>query len=409
MIEAAVLGAVSDGGHVLAEATSNQVDQTGGYTGMRPTDFRDLVLGIADRCGLAADRVLFGGDHLGPNRWRGQEPEVAMARAEELVVAFVAAGFTKLHLDCSFRCREDTDPLTDEVVSRRAARLVEVAERASTERGDSSALRYVIGTEVPTPGGASEQIDQLMPTSALEARATLAAHREALAEHGLMHVWPRILALVVQPGVEFDQMHGVRYRPELTGELQRVLDDEPHMVFEAHSTDYQTDACLTALVHDRWAILKVGPALTFALREAMMALETIERELIDDGDRSRLSEILEARMLAEPDQWRSHHRGGSREQRLGRRFGYSDRLRYYWPDPEVSVAARRLLDNLIAVEVPLPLLSQYLPFQYTRVCEGVVAAHPRALVIDHVGDVLRQYQRAVAPRDAGEGTPPGGS
>ena len=52
------------------------------------------------------------------------------------------------------------------------------------------------------------------------------------------------------------------------------------MVFEAHSTDYQTAGALRALVEDRWAILKVGPALTFALREALFALSAIEEELI---------------------------------------------------------------------------------------------------------------------------------
>src|SRR3954449_11289773 len=82
VVQAAIAQAASDGGHVLIEATSNQVDQFGGYTGMRPTDFRDLVLGIADDEGFPRDRVILGGDHLGPNRWQGQPADAAMANAD---------------------------------------------------------------------------------------------------------------------------------------------------------------------------------------------------------------------------------------------------------------------------------------------------------------------------------------
>ncbi len=58
---------VIDGAPALIEATCNQVNQEGGYTGMTPAAFRDFVFAIADRVGFARDRVLLGGDHLGPN------------------------------------------------------------------------------------------------------------------------------------------------------------------------------------------------------------------------------------------------------------------------------------------------------------------------------------------------------
>src|SRR5882757_3373915 len=72
VVEAAIAQAAADGGYVLIEATSNQVDQFGGYTGLRPAEFRDLVLGVADQNGFARERVVLGGDHLGPNRWQRQ-------------------------------------------------------------------------------------------------------------------------------------------------------------------------------------------------------------------------------------------------------------------------------------------------------------------------------------------------
>ena len=70
---------------LLIEATSNQVNQFGGYTGMTPPDFISFVRGIAARSGVDAGRVLFGGDHLGPQAWRDQPATrsraLAMARA----------------------------------------------------------------------------------------------------------------------------------------------------------------------------------------------------------------------------------------------------------------------------------------------------------------------------------------
>ena len=393
VIRAAVEHAQETGRTVLIEATSNQVDQFGGYTGMRPSDFRDLVHTIAAAASLPRERVILGGDHLGPNRWRALASQDAMAQADELVRAYVEAGFTKIHLDCSFSCAGDPSPLTDDLVAGRSARLIAVAERAAGRDG-SAGLDYVIGTEVPVPGGAHETLDALSPTSAQGARDTLQAHRAAFAEVGVDGVWPRVAALVVQPGVEFDHQQVIGYLPQEARELSAVLDDEPGMVFEAHSTDYQTEAALSELVRDHWAILKVGPQLTFALREALFGLAAIEDELVPDGQRSQLKEVLEQRMLAEPTQWNRYYTGTEVEQRLHRRYSYSDRSRYYWPDPAVREAQERLLGNLSAVSMPLPLISQHLPNQYQRVRDGLLNAQPEPLVLDHVKDVLRTYAGA---------------
>jgi len=393
VLQAAVEHAAESGGTVLIEATSNQVDQTGGYTGLRPADFRDLVLDMADAASLPRERVILGGDHLGPNRWRSLPPAEAMSHADELVRAYVRAGFTKIHLDCSFSCEGDPTPLTDELVAERSARLIAVAEEAAGPDG-SGLLDYVIGTEVPVPGGAHHTIDALSPTAPEAARDTMQAHRDAFDRAGVAAVWPRVAALVVQPGVEFDHQQVFAYQPEPARELSAVLDDEPAMVFEAHSTDYQSEQALHALVRDHWAILKVGPQLTFALREALFGLAAIEDELVPEPERSNLVEVIEQRMLAEPGQWKGYYTGTELEQRVNRRYSYSDRLRYYWPDPAINAAQDQLLANLSAVRIPLPLISQHLSAQYERVRDGELPATPHALALDHVKDVLRTYARA---------------
>jgi D-tagatose-1,6-bisphosphate aldolase subunit GatZ/KbaZ len=65
----------------------------------------------------------------------------------------------------------------------------------------------------------------LTPTSAEAARATLAAHREAFSSAGVGEAFDRVVALVVQPGVEFDARHVVDYDRERTAWLRQVVDD----------------------------------------------------------------------------------------------------------------------------------------------------------------------------------------
>ena len=393
VVEAAIAQAAADGSYVLIEATSNQVDQFGGYTGLRPAEFRDLVLGLADQSGFPRERVVLGGDHLGPNRWQRESASAAMAKADVLIAAYVEAGYRKIHLDCSMSCADDPAVLDDEVVAGRAARLMRVAEDAAQRAGIEGPM-YVIGTEVPVPGGAHETLDKLTPTPADRARKTIAAHRTAFEEAALQHVWPRVMALVVQPGVEFDHLHVIDYQRSATVELRRVLDGEEHLVFEAHSTDYQRPAQLRELVEDHWAVLKVGPALTFAMREALFALTFIENELIPRPSRSNLVEVIERRMLANPDYWQGYYEGDTIAQRTARRYSYSDRLRYYWADDEVDAARRSLLSNLDRTGIPLPLISQFLPYQYDRIRAGELEPVAQSLVIDRIRDAMRPYSRA---------------
>ncbi len=396
VLTAAVLQAREDSTALLVEATSNQVDQDGGYTGMRPADFRELVHSIAGRHGLPRDRVVLGGDHLGPNVWRAQGARSAMTRAEVLVAEYVEAGFTKLHLDCSMPCADDPEPPGDALVAARAARLAAAAERAAGPRRGS--VGYVIGTEVPVPGGAHETIEGLRPTTATAASATIEAHRDAFVDAGLQDAWGRVLAVVVQPGVEFDHRRVVDYDPSSVRDLRGVVEEHDGLVFEAHSTDYQTVERLRDLVEDHWAVLKVGPGLTFALREALFALAAIENELVAPALCSLLIEVVDQVMLAEPRWWAGYYEGGPEEQRLSRRYSYSDRMRYYWPDPRIAAAQRVMFDNLRSVDLPLPLLSAYLPRQYDRIRRGELEAEPEAIAVDHVRDVLRDYAFACRPR-----------
>jgi D-tagatose-1,6-bisphosphate aldolase subunit GatZ/KbaZ len=172
---------------------------------------------------------------------------------------------------------------------------------------------------------------------------------------------------------------------------------QDHLVYEAHSTDYQTESALAALVEDGFAILKVGPGLTFAFREAVFALAAIEQELL--GRRrgvtlSRIRDVLEQVMLAHPGSWQRYYHGDDEQKRFARAFSLSDRVRYYWPRPEVESALARLLDNVGREAIPVPLLSQYLPVATDALRAAGVTVTPGRLIDRKIREVTSVYARA---------------
>ena len=388
VIEAALRQAMESGAPALIEATCNQVNHRGGYTGMAPADFRRLVDGIAHEVGFDPSRLILGGDHLGPNPWKHLAAEEAMREAAMMVDAYVGAGFKKIHLDTSMGCKGESPALPDELTAERAATLAAVSEA-----GAASKVVYVIGTEVPVPGGAvgaSHTIDVTGPDAV---KQTIEVHRQAFSRRNLQDAFSRAIAAVVQPGVEFgdDWIHV--FDETKAHDLSGALDDLSGFAFEAHSTDYQPQHALDALVKSGFAILKVGPELTFALRETLYGLDMIATELTGD-ERSNLRQSIEEAMLADPRHWQPYYRGDERELYLKRHFSLSDRLRYYWPHPTVKAALERLDRKLGDRPLPMGLVSQHLGAIAPYVLEGKIQATSRALQMGAVQAVLARYGRA---------------
>jgi D-tagatose-1,6-bisphosphate aldolase subunit GatZ/KbaZ len=407
VIEAALRLAQRTGTVALIEATSNQVNQDGGYTGMRPAAFRDRVLALATQVGLPHDRVVLGGDHLGPNAWQKLPAAAALEKAGVMVAEYVTAGFRKIHLDCSMSCADDPRALGDEVIAERNAALCEITEAAwRSVGGDPRGGHprgghppgYIIGSEVPVPGGAHETLEGLSVTTPDAAAVTIEAHRKAFARHGVDAAWSRVMGLVVQPGVEFDHHQVIDYVPSKAVALSRSIESVPGMVFEAHSTDYQTPAALEALVQDHFAILKVGPGVTFALREAFWALSDIGAEL-DLMPGESLKDTLLAEMKRDSRYWSGYYLERDRQD-FDLQFSLSDRIRYYWTAPVVERACAQLLEGLASRGIPLTLISQYMPAQYAAIREGRLKNDPRELLLDGVEQVLRHYDRACRPAAA---------
>jgi D-tagatose 6-phosphate 4-epimerase len=388
VIEAALRHGLAVDQPVLIEATCNQVNQDGGYTGMTPADFRAFVDGIAARLNFPPQHLILGGDHLGPNPWKDLPAPEAMAKAEVMIAAFAAAGFTKLHLDTSMGCLGEPVALADALTAERAARLAAAAE---LHRKGTYAPVYVIGTEVPVPGGAVEGLDHLQITKPESVAETYEIHRKAFAAAGQSDAFSRVIALVVQPGVEFGHADVVHFAPEKARALTATLNHLPGVVFEAHSTDYQTEAGLRQLVEGGFTILKVGPWLTFALREALYGLDAVADVLAGQAPQNRLMQTMEQVMQAAPTNWAKYYHGSETDLWLQRHFSYSDRIRYYWPDGAASAAVIDLRGRLAGKTILSPVLQQYLP--------GLsdLATHEGfdAILIAAVTNILARYHRSV--------------
>ncbi len=397
-----VLETILENGHktdtpVLIEATCNQVNQYGGYTGMTPAKFVEFMQDLAERVDFPAERVLLGGDHLGPEVWQNEPAASAMEKAKVLVHDYVRAGFTKIHLDASMKLADDPPgPLSPAVSAERAAVLAAVAEDVAHTTGSKSTLKYVIGSEVPIPGGLQDNEEELQVTTVPDLTETIAQTRTAFQKQRLEAAWERVIAGVVQPGVEFGSDFVIDYDPAAAAALPKFIADQK-LVFEAHSTDYQTQEALRQMVADQFAILKVGPGLTFAYREAIFALAMMENELLPSDERSNLIEVLDTVMVANPQHWENHYSGTEHAQQFARKYSLSDRVRYYWPNEQVQTALKKLIANLQSIQLPPTLISQFLPQLYDQIRAGTINPEPVSLVKAKVQAVIDDYHYATLP------------
>ncbi|MAM11989.1 MAG: tagatose-bisphosphate aldolase [Rhizobiaceae bacterium] len=382
VLKAILAHAARTGLPTVIEATCNQVNQEGGYTGMTPRAFMDWLMDMADEAGVKRDQIIFGGDHLGPNPWRKEPVEQAMAKARELVRLYVEAGFTKIHLDASMACGGEPNP-SFEQIAERAADLCVVAE---THAPDPTKLVYIIGTEVPIPGGETEEPDALDVTSVDRFTATIETHRAAWKKRGLDPAWDRIVSVVTQPGVDFGHTQVYPFVPEKARPLMDAIHSHEGLSFEAHSTDYQSTEALSQLVAQHFFFLKVGPELTFRFREAIWALAEIAGRL-PDYDGPDIRAVLARRMTENPDHWQAYYAGRPEDVEILKTFSYSDRIRYYWSDPQVAEALTAMMSTLSRKPLPQTLVSQsFMGLEF-----GKIATSPEKLVETHILRCVERY------------------
>ena len=395
VIETALDQAAATGLPIAIEATANQVNQSGGYTGLSPQQFIERVLECARKVNLPRDRLIVGMDHLGPHTWPDVSRETAWQETAELVHLCVKAGYDKLHLDTVTGHdggRQEYEDVLQAAVQ--TADLCRIAEKTALETAWPKPPLYVIGTDVPVPGGGMQPDGSPVITTPRDLEQTLTVFEKTFRSKGLDAAWRRTTAIVVQPGVDFGDYQVAAYCHEKATELAECRALLPHwMTFEVHAADYQPRQSLRELINDGFNLLKIGPCLTFSLRQTMYALAHIEEVLPRKKNQSNLRETMEAIMIRHPENWRRHYHGGLNELHYLRHFSYKDRIRYYWNRPSVRQAVRQLSENLQA-PVPKALIEQYLPDLTELLPEPHNEIDLERIVKHRIDQTLSPYLRA---------------
>jgi len=387
---------------LLIESTCNQVNQFGGYSGQTPSQFAANLNQISSKLEFPTSRLILGGDHLGPYPWRSLPAQTAMSNACQMVKDYVSAGYRKIHLDASMHCGDDdhSQPLDIRISAQRTAQLCQVSEAVSID--NKTDCLYIIGSEVPAPGGDQSGGHDLQVTRPENVSETIQIMKQEFRQHGLDSTWDKVIAVVVQPGVEYFDQSVHHYDPQKAAELSRFIEDEPGLIYEAHSTDYQTLFSLQHLVKDHFAILKVGPELTFTYREAIFALEQIELRIAKYESQlqpSNISVIIDKEMVKQPEYWEAYYSGSKDKLAFSRKYSYNDRIRYYWNKPSVQQGLQRLYSNLTTFKIPQPLISQYLSTQYQEITQGKLPDLPNNWIENKIYSVLEKYHHAISPPD----------
>ena len=371
---------------LLLEATANQVNQFGGYTGKTPLEFKQEVLDQARQIGFDEDRLIFGGDHLGPLVWRNSDPIEAMDRAETLVRTFTKAGYQKIHLDTSMQLGDERGEATLPVrtIAERGLRLIKACQEEL--KGNSNCV-FIIGSEVPFPGGETS-CDEMMVTHPKDALNTVAVYKEIFERSDVSEEQFNrdIIALVVQPGVEFTKDKIFPYSRENARNLMEI--DKGELVFEGHSTDYQSSEALKNMFEDGVKILKVGPELTYLFRAALERLERFEIEILPSDSWSQFSTALSKAMADNPKYWEGYYSLG---QSYDFEFSYLDRSRYYLTEPKVKAAIETLKLNVNSIDNQAVIIKFFPELSN----EDVVGNLFEKVIDLSMQAVVRKYENAV--------------
>jgi D-tagatose-1,6-bisphosphate aldolase subunit GatZ/KbaZ len=105
-------------------------------------------------------------------------------------------------------------------------------------------------------------------------------------------------------------------------------------------------------------------------------------------------DVLDRVMLKDRRHGEHHYTGDAQAMHLLRRYSYSDRVRYYWNEPQVKQAVDTLMLNLRQTAIPETMLSAFLPEQYRAVRAGTLQPDAHSMIIHGIRQVLRAYAGA---------------
>ncbi len=392
VIEIALEKAKKENMVLIVETTSNQVNQFGGYTKLTPIQFSKKIHQLVKRVGFNEENLILGADHCGPLPFKKFDQTKALSHAMDLMTLYIEAGFNKIHVDTTISCADDPikGPSIETIINR-GVNLITEMKRKFKDSSDVNFndIVFVVGSDVPPAGGSLE--DEISPTSVTDFEETMMLYKEKLDPN----VFNQIVGVVVQPKVDFEHFKLVRFEKAVVQSLVKGLEKWPKLVFEAHSTDYQCKEDLRSMVDNHFKILKVGPALTFAYKKALLGLSHIESWAVEKENQSNLITTIEDALDENPEYWNAYIKQGDINHRILRTFSYFDRSRYVYFDPRVIDAIKKLKNNINQSAIPHTLIEQYFPFVKNTDCGSLF----ETIIEYHVNCVLEDYIYATKDHD----------
>ncbi len=374
---------------IVVEASATQVNQDGGYTGISAADFSRWVSSLSAEFGVADERLVLAGAHLGPMPWSHLSPKDALDNTKNLVKDYAAAGFRKIHLDAPVASNEEQHPDV-QILATRTARLCEIAEMHAP---CPDQLIYVLSSlpSLPAPSiGSSFDVGSAPPaTSAEQLNATIAAYQEAFVRQGLRHAWDKVVSIDALPSIGFDHFSVQPLQARSAELLSAEILKHNGLSLSVSSADYQSSSDLSTLVENQFFFLKAGPELTFKMREAIFALATIAQQISGTGTPDIIA-ALDTAISKYPNDWAPYFTGDIATRKQLHHYSFSDRLRYYWNFPDVRSQLLKFMMNLDTIKLPDSLVSQH--FQTREF--GTLDMPASRLIHDSVRQSIYRFYKA---------------
>ena len=318
---------------VLIESTSNQVNQFGGYSKLKPSNFKKKVEKLAKKISFPKKNIIFGGDHLGPLPWKNLDYKIAMDRGEKLVSLYFKSKFKKLHIDTTMKLKNDK-VFNKQIIKARSEKIL-----SNLNHKYSNKLIFILGSEVP-PAGGERIIRNFNKKKIFEIKSEILLYKKIFQNLNLKNK----LYLVVDTGMSFNDTKVFKSKTNILNYLKKIS-DLMNVKYEAHSTDYQNLKELKKLAKCNFKFLKVGPELTFNYTKAILKMGKIEKRYFKNH--SDIKKVILKVLKQNKKHWIDYYNLCSMDRVLTGRF---DRLRYYWNELNLKKAKNKLLKNIDSLE-----------------------------------------------------------
>ena len=314
---------------VLIESTSNQVNQYGGYSGLKPFQFEKKIRRLAKFIKLNNKSLMIGGDHLGPLPWKDLDEATAMKNSKKLVKDCLKAKYEKIHIDTAIICRGEKK-IDRHTVIQRCDEILSVFSKK-----DFDNVFLVIGTEVPFAGGG--HAIKSSPT-------TFESIKEEIDLYSTILKKKKKFALVIEPGIGFGNFSVIQAKLKNFGK-RLIFSKKNNFVYEAHSSDYQKISSLKKLVKNNFKFLKIGPELTYFYAKSIFKMEEFEKKIYKNNF-SNIKNIILKEMKNNNSYWIDYYKAKKKKLDNLKFNSYLDRLRYYWSSKNILNSKKKLFINI---------------------------------------------------------------